>query len=178
MDKKAVKDQHLYDTQKDKARFSSREEEDVWAATQTAECGKCGSVHPLSYYPGNTCGNDGFYKDGLRRRRLECETCRKKGSEGKAKAVALAKTLNIPYKAPEGTCCAKCKKPPKVGNGLVFDHCHTRDVFRGYLCDSCNRSIGVLGDNVQGLIETLNYLLKSEPTSIVQGEDGLLYIPE
>ena len=36
---------------------------------------------------------------------------------------------------------------------IVFDHCHKRSVFRGWLCNTCNRSIGCLGDDTKGTIK-------------------------
>lgn len=42
--------------------------------------------------------------------------------------------------------------------GLVFDHDHARDLFRGFLCYSCNTGIGKLGDTIEGLTKALNYL--------------------
>jgi hypothetical protein len=64
----------------------------------------------------------------------------------------------------------------KGKNKLVFDHCHKNNKFRGYCCNSCNRSLGVLGDNVEGLITVLNYLLINEPSTIKQNDEGMLYI--
>jgi hypothetical protein len=165
-----------YTRQHEKARFATPEAEYEWASTQNEACSKCGEMHPLSYYPGNTCGNDAFYSTGLRRRRLNCKTCMQKDTDSKNEAVTLAKSLGIPYKAPEGTVCEKCQRPPNEGNGLVFDHDHIKKTFRGYLCDACNRSIGVLGDDVQGLLDAVNYVLKKDPKTIEQRENGSLYI--
>jgi DNA repair exonuclease SbcCD ATPase subunit len=61
-------------------------------------------------------------------------------------------------------------------NKLVFDHCHKMNKFRGYCCNSCNRSLGVLGDDVEGIINVLNYLLISDPMAIRQDESGKLHI--
>lgn len=47
-------------------------------------------------------------------------------------------------------------------NDLCYDHCHTTMKFRGVLCRKCNRSIGQLGDNIEGLRKALDYLLKAE----------------
>jgi len=74
----------------------------------------------------------------------------------------LAKEKGIPYEAPEGTKCAVCDCLPSKGNGLVFDHHHELKIFRGYCCNSCNRSMGVLGDTTQSLLKALKYLNKTD----------------
>lgn len=56
------------------------------------------------------------------------------------------------------SCCQVCGS----NNELCYDHCHTTMKFRGVLCRQCNRSIGQLGDNSEGLRKALDYLLKAE----------------
>lgn len=54
--------------------------------------------------------------------------------------------------------CAICGK---VGNGnkaFAVDHDHTTGKVRGLLCDSCNLGLGKLGDNIQSIEQTLEYL--------------------
>ena len=41
---------------------------------------------------------------------------------------------------------------------LVFDHCHDRSEWRGWLCRSCNLGIGMLGDNIEGITRAVEYL--------------------
>ena len=172
------KERENYTRQKDKAHFSSPEQEFRWARITIKTCSKCNIDKNLTSYQGNTSGTDAFDKVGKRLRRPECSECTKQVAKGKTQAKKFAADAGIPYKAPEGTKCAICKTEAKSGNGLVFDHCHRTNTFRGYCCNSCNRSMGVLGDNVEGLIKVMNYLLKSEPTTISQEEDGTLKINE
>jgi hypothetical protein len=166
------KERDNYVRQKDKAKFKSPEEEYGWSSKEIKRCTVCKEEKPLSSYNGNTSGTDAFDKTGYRLRRPECNECTKEAGKGKAEAKKLAKSMGIPYEAPEGTKCRICEKEATKGNGLVFDHCHEKNIFRGYLCNSCNRSMGVLGDNVEGLLKALNYLLISEPKKIVQSDDG------
>ena len=168
------KEHDNYIRQQDKCVFKNANDEYLWAKTQNKTCSKCLIEKKLCDFNGNTSGTDAFDKNGYRLRRPECNECTKNVSKGKNEAKKKAKELGISYVAPEGTLCAVCNKPPSVGNGLVFDHCHTNNVFRGYCCNSCNRSIGVLGDNVDGILQVLNYLLKSEKCAIVQDENGQL----
>lgn len=171
-----IKEESNYLRQKDKAKFSSPKEEWMWASSQEKVCSKCHIEKKLCHFNGNTSGTDAFDKEGYRLRRPECSDCTKKVGYGKQESVKLAKSLGIPYKAPEGTKCARCCREPSKGNGLVFDHDHEKNVFRGYLCNSCNRSIGVLGDDIEGAILTLNYLLKQNPVIIKQNSDGQIFI--
>ena len=48
-----------------------------------------------------------------------------------------------------------------------LDHTHDgSNTFRGWLCASCNRGIGGLGDDVAGVLNALVYLINStQPTN-------------
>ena len=41
---------------------------------------------------------------------------------------------------------------------LIVDHCHNTGKIRGLLCDSCNRSIGLLKENIITMKNIINYL--------------------
>lgn len=43
---------------------------------------------------------------------------------------------------------------------MKIDHCHERNVFRGLLCDQCNRGIGYLQDDPEILRSAIAYLEK------------------
>jgi len=154
--------------------YSSPEEETAqYACHTTKKCSKCDKTKYLTCYNGNTSGRDAFDSDGYRLRRPECSDCTKAAGQGMKIARQIAKRDGISYKAPEGTCCAICQKAHKK---MVFDHCHEKEVFRGYLCDPCNRSMGVLGDNIEGLLRCINYLQTTENKTIAVGADGKLSI--
>jgi len=60
--------------------------------------------------------------------------------------------------------CAIClsddpKSPDRV-NHWYIDHCHTTGVVRGLLCNSCNRGVGLLGDDIANLERAILYLSK------------------
>jgi hypothetical protein len=160
-----------YTNQKDKCFFKNPRDEFLWAKKQNKTCSKCEKVKALTEFTLNTSGSDAFDKNGYIRRRPECSECTKLVSKGNSEAKKAAKKLGISYTAPEGTLCEVCNKQSAKGNALVFDHSHDYKVFRGYCHNSCNRSIGVLGDNVDGLLKALNYLLKSEKCT-VEYKDG------
>ena len=52
------------------------------------------------------------------------------------------------------TSCEICGKTEE----LCYDHCHKTMEFRGVLCRACNRSLGQLGDNLEGIKKVLDYL--------------------
>jgi len=58
--------------------------------------------------------------------------------------------------------CAICGKPPSRRNVkemlLHVDHNHKTGKIRGLLCNSCNRGIGLLGDNPDTLFAAEGYL--------------------
>ncbi len=58
-------------------------------------------------------------------------------------------------------CCEICGKTEE----LCYDHCHDTMEFRGILCRGCNRSLGQLGDNVEGIKKVLSYLTKHIDTA-------------
>jgi hypothetical protein len=172
-------ERELYIKQKSKAKFGTVEEEYEYAEKNIKKCSKCNSMKKLSEYSGNTSGCDAFDRNGYRLRRPECKDCNKTATKGKTDAIKLAKSLGIPHKAPEDTKCALCGNLPKKGDELVFDHCHKTNTFRGYLHNSCNRSLGVLGDDVPGLMRSINFLNKYEKKNITQNKDtGSLEIIE
>lgn len=144
-------------------KFTTPEEEQEWAQTQPKECTKCRKILPRTEFNTNTSGRDAFDKDGYRLLRPECMSCTRLAGAGKTTAMSAAKRMGISYKAPEGTPCACCGK---IGD-LVFDHDHEREVFRGYLCNSENRALGVLGDNVESLLRYVNYLNRTEKKKII-----------
>lgn len=55
-------------------------------------------------------------------------------------------------------CCKICDEPEK----LCVDHCHTTGKVRGLLCNSCNRAIGSLKENIKSLTKAIEYLKSSK----------------
>lgn len=171
-------EQNLYLKQKNKALYDTPYKEFLeYSRKNTKKCSKCNKITFLYNFSGNTSGTDAFNKTGYRLRRPECKICTKEQNIGKRQAILLAKNNGISYKAPDGTKCEICNNVSSIGNSIVFDHCHKTNSFRGYCCNSCNRSIGVLGDNIEGMIKVINYLNKNQQFKIKQDiNNGLLYI--
>lgn len=65
---------------------------------------------------------------------------------------------------PKPTHCECCKKP--VEKKMCLDHYHDSCQFRGWVCTPCNVGIGLLGDNLNGVINAVNYLLERKEQTI------------
>ena len=103
--------------------------------------GICGERLPISHFRQTQKSNYGKYY-----RSHECNTCHSKS----AKLVReLRKVAGSPVD--------KCELCGRV-EALHLDHDHATKEFRGWLCRSCNTSLGGLGDNVDGLRRAIAYL--------------------
>lgn len=78
-----------------------------------------------------------------------CRTCIKKHSRIRTRLHKEA--------PPKPEFCECCKKVPIK---WVLDHDHKTDDFRGWICDKCNTGIGKLGDDLNGVVNAVNYLIK------------------
>lgn len=59
----------------------------------------------------------------------------------------------------QGGTCAICHQAERIpGRSLAIDHDHETGRVRGLLCASCNRGIGMLGDDVDRLASAIEYL--------------------
>ena len=72
---------------------------------------------------------------------------------------------------PQPKTCECCGKPPNKGTninprrrvmGLMLDHDSVTNTFRGWLCGDCNRAIGSLGDDIEGVEKALRYLKRGK----------------
>ena len=113
------------------------------ATEDTKVCIYCSISKPLEDFPRHV-----HHKDNLDSR---CKECVKKQAKIRNE---LKKTA--PEKPETCECCRK--KTDK----WVLDHDHSNDTFRGWVCDACNTGIGKLGDNIDGIVNALNYLLSRE----------------
>lgn len=156
--------------------YSSPEEE--WTQRFTKiykKCSKCSKDKLLCNFDMNCSGNCHFNKEGYRHQRPECKMCNKREKETCDIAKKKSKEAGKPTRAPPGTACEICHS---IKN-LVYDHDHKKLEFRGWLCDPCNRGLGLCGDDIDGLITCLNYLIskRTDKPSITQdSETGLLNV--
>lgn len=117
----------------------------------TKVCNKCLQELPINCFSPHSASN---YL------RPECKDCNNKLSK-------LRKELkDIHGTAPEGYLCPICGgseeevsgKGNKANGAWVLDHCHERDIFRGWLCHKCNRGIGCFNDDTERLNKAISYL--------------------
>ncbi len=90
-------------------------------------------------------------KDGSRTYGHVCNSCKKDRAN-------VVKELKKKHPEPLNKLCQCCGIKTDT---LVLDHCHLSFEFRGWLCHNCNKGIGMLGDNKQGLLNALKYLEES-----------------
>lgn len=65
----------------------------------------------------------------------------------------------LEYIANHTGCCDICDNPPDgKWKELVYDHDHVSGNFRGLLCDSCNRALGLFRDDPKVLANAKIYL--------------------
>ena len=60
---------------------------------------------------------------------------------------------------PRPSCCDVCGA---VRERIVFDHCHQRGIFRGWLCDDCNIILGHAHDDPDHLRMLIAYLERTK----------------
>ena len=118
---------------------------EVTGQKSTRYCKLCSQHRPLSDFDRKYCGGN---KDetgyGYVHR---CRTCDKEYN----RSYRAAKK-NAPPKPDHCECCGTKDKK------LCVDHVFGEYVGRGWLCKQCNNGIGLLGDNLQGLLNAVNYL--------------------
>ena len=54
--------------------------------------------------------------------------------------------------------CAICGKPDICNRDLAVDHCHFTKKVRGLLCTNCNMALGKFQDDLQNLLNAVEYL--------------------
>ena len=85
-----------------------------------------------------------------------CFDCKKEQTE-QLRTIKEANDYNKRLAEQHGV-CAICHERPAEGQRLDFDHNHTTLKFRGLLCGSCNRALGLFKDNIRLLAAAIVYL--------------------
>ncbi len=88
--------------------------------------------------------------DRIRKRNAETQRNKRKSDpEGNRKRIAAFKARHETALAeiagrPRPNVCDLCEGRSKI----VFDHCHVSGEFRGWICDRCNKVLGLVKDSV------------------------------
>lgn len=150
----------------------------------TKKCPKCGETLPLDGFHKDRKGAHG--------RSTYCKDCNKAKARGwyhanqerasarmreyNAENREAIRDRNLQYKfgvtldeyegilARQGGVCGicGCDADPIEGRAMPLDHDHNTGSPRGVLCSSCNRGIGLLGDDPDLLVAAAAYLLQFE----------------
>ena len=94
--------------------------------------------------------------DGLDSWCRKCRaTYRSETRRGQYRAMISDEQLKEEFKNFTG--CAICGEKTE---DIVVDHCHDKNVYRGLLCQLCNRGLGNFKDNTDSLKRAIEYLNK------------------
>ena len=66
--------------------------------------------------------------------------------------------LELHKKAPPKPSVCDCCSGPVEPDFMCLDHCHETLEVRGWLCNTCNTGIALLGDTLEGLEKGLAYM--------------------
>jgi len=105
------------------------------------KCKKCHIILPLSAFTAASIRSDGAWH--LKKICRQCRTVAEKERSDSRKSA--------PPKPDRCDCCHTEKK-------LQVDHIHGSTTFRGWLCRNCNTGIGVLADDLKGVLQAAIYL--------------------
>jgi len=120
--------------------------------------------HRKYYYTGKSCLHGHLSKRLVSTRR--CTAChhaedirryhRDRVSEQRRSRVYQRRDLPVPTR-PCPDKCELCGGLPGK-RALHLDHDHKTGLFRGWLCQACNLSLGKFGDEIKGLERAIAYL--------------------
>ena len=138
--------------------FEDMERQPTPVGVRDKKCSNCEVVFPETenyFYAVNVY----YSKDGTSNMHLhnKCKSC-----SNKARTIQKQLCKIHGHKAfGKCDCCGVDAKELK-GDKLHLDHCHKTGTYRGHLCSSCNRGMGMLGDDSEGVQRAIDYLKKVE----------------
>jgi hypothetical protein len=129
-------------------RKKSASRDGLWAA-----CKKCVALYNRGYYQSN--------KDEINRRSKAAHKANPERKAAYARRHKWKKTCGLTqeqfdnvFRRQHGLCAIRhCGRPISD-----VDHCHRTKRFRGLLCGSCNRALGLIADSVPRLRGLAEYL--------------------
>ncbi len=128
--------------------FYERAEADPSAVRTCTDCGETKHFAHYGRLRTNHCGYS-FY----------CKVCRGVRVWSSLAVIPFTGQDYARLLARQRGVCAICGGAnPEGGRRLAIDHCHKTRVVRGLLCDTCNRSIGLLKDDPRAMRAAANYV--------------------
>ena len=120
---------------------------------KTKVCNKCKQELPESCFSKSNGGN--YF-------RPECRKCNSKLSK---ESQLFREQYGDPPKDYTCPICNRSEENVSTGGGnkksrWVIDHDHKTNIFRGWLCHTCNMGLGAFYDNEEILQNAINYLKK------------------
>lgn len=110
------------------------------------ECSKMFSpLAPSQLYCSGDCSSKGFTRKYLR----------------KEYGISYEEYMKM-YNLHDGKCHICQQRGFRIDKNqkldLAVDHCHTTGIVRGMLCHNCNRGLGLFQDNINYLLNAVDYL--------------------
>jgi hypothetical protein len=116
------------------------------------ECRSCGEMKNIEDYP--------HFSNSEAGRKNTCKVCSQKLSNVRRK-------LRMENPPPVEGNCPICKQ---YTTDWILDHCHFKDSFRGYICNSCNLGLGRFNDDPRLLKRAIKYLSKNKQNLLAKRE--------
>ncbi len=112
-----------------------------------------------AYHRAYSKAHKGLWPSNSREKRLAASKDWKARNKDKVRAYRRkVDGLPLPTRT-ETSWCESCGR--SLESAPYLDHCHLTGKFRGWLCNTCNRGIGLLGDDVASLEKALAYLKRA-----------------
>lgn len=121
-------------------------------APATKRCGGCDEEKPAEAFWAMTGSRDGLQS--------RCKPCNLASSRD----AYLRRTYGISQAQYDGMLERQrgvCAIRSRLDDAFVVDHDHQSGAVRGLLCNDCNRGLGLLGDDVDRLVNATMYLLQT-----------------
>lgn len=139
---------------------------------ETKTCTVCGETKPLSDFglikgkPRHNCKSckriesREWYENNKDKKKQYSQSYRhiKKDQDLKKSYGISLETYNQMLVEQNYKCKICSVGQESLSRALCVDHCHTTGKIRGLLCDTCNRAIGLLKDNLDVLRSAITYL--------------------
>ena len=134
-------------------------------------CNVCGELKPYSDFTrikGCKDGREGTCKACTRKRSRRWAINNREQYRRNMRSANLKRNYGLTVEEYEEILraqdnrCALCGSDEpggtRVNRHFHVDHCHETGATRGLLCQRCNTGLGLLGDNLSGLMQAVRYL--------------------